>query len=165
MKSKSQAVKDWRHRTKQKLIASMGGQCQCCGYNKCNTALELHHIDPAEKEFSMGQIMGHPKSAKQIADEMKKCILVCANCHREIHAGIRVIPTDYIKFNKEIFLVPARTKSKKIPKQRKQKINISNEEILKIWIDNNKNFSLVGRILHVSDNAIRRRLKLTLVHV
>ena len=51
MSNKSEAVKIWRKNTKQKMIKAMGNHCQICNYNKCPEALELHHIDPSEKEF------------------------------------------------------------------------------------------------------------------
>ena len=64
----------------------MGNKCQCCGYNKLNSALELHHLNPEEKDFTLGTNANISWiSARQ---EIQKCILVCANCHREIHAGL-----------------------------------------------------------------------------
>jgi len=64
----------------------MGGSCQACGYNRCIGALHFHHIDPNEKDFSIGQknYLGWEKVRK----ELKKCVMLCANCHAEVHAGI-----------------------------------------------------------------------------
>lgn len=64
-----------------------GGSCQICGYNKCETALEFHHINMAEKEFSIGDA-GETRSWERTRIELDKCVLLCANCHREVHAGI-----------------------------------------------------------------------------
>ncbi len=62
----------------------MGGKCICCGYNRCIQALELHHLNPEEKEISLSNYsIGWDKVVK----ELEKCILVCSNCHREIHEG------------------------------------------------------------------------------
>lgn len=61
----------------------LGDACQRCGYSKCAAALEFHHRDPTEKEFGIGAPLG--KSYAALAEEMKKCDLLCANCHREIH--------------------------------------------------------------------------------
>jgi predicted HNH restriction endonuclease len=72
---------------KQMAINYKGGVCQECGYHKCNGALEFHHIDPKEKDFSISSVKGYGFS-EQIKKELDKCVLVCANCHREIHAGI-----------------------------------------------------------------------------
>ncbi len=96
-------VKDWRERTKKRLIFSMGGGCQCCGYTKTHKALELHHIDPKVKEKSFRQLMAHPTAIDTWYAEFEKCILVCSNCHREIHAGIRKLPDFYKTFDKDLF--------------------------------------------------------------
>ena len=69
----------------ERIIEHMGGKCCIphCGYNKIE-ALELHHIDPLEKEYTISE---HLSSFEAILPELNKCALVCANCHREIHAG------------------------------------------------------------------------------
>lgn len=92
-------VKEWRKNTKTKMVTAMGGSCQCCGYNACNNALAFHHIDPSIKEIGFGDIRANPASWTKIVTELKKCILVCHNCHSEIHAGIRELPSSYVKFN------------------------------------------------------------------
>lgn len=99
MSKSSEAVKSWRKNTKQRMINSMGGKCSLCGYNKCNDALEFHHIDPTIKEMSLGGIRANPISWEKIVEEMKKCILVCSNCHKEIHVNIITIPETYPLFD------------------------------------------------------------------
>ena len=42
-------------RFKQQCIDWKGGKCVCCGYNKCNNALDFHHLDPNKKEFNIAQ--------------------------------------------------------------------------------------------------------------
>lgn len=59
--------------------------CKICGYDKCNEALEFHHIDPSKKEYEIKDLRSHSKET--LVKEIDKCILVCANCHREIHYG------------------------------------------------------------------------------
>ncbi len=73
-----------KRRRKLKLLAVeyLGGSCSLCGYNKCASALEFHHRDPSQKDFG---IAGTTKSFESIKIELDKCILVCANCHREVH--------------------------------------------------------------------------------
>lgn len=66
-----------------------GGKCNSCNYNKCIAALEFHHIDPEQKDFGIGN-KGFTKSWDKIKTELDKCILVCANCHREIHESLRL---------------------------------------------------------------------------
>lgn len=57
--------------------------CAICGYNKCNAALDFHHVNPKDKKFSVAiGTMG--RSDNSIVKELNKCILLCSNCHREI---------------------------------------------------------------------------------
>ena len=81
-----QNVKDSRKRLKERLLYVMGNKCCVCGYNKCNSALEFHHLNPDEKDFTLGANANI--SFARANEEIKKCILVCANCHREIHEGL-----------------------------------------------------------------------------
>lgn len=90
---KSEVVIRWRNRVKTKLVEYKGGKCQCCGYNRCIRALEFHHLDPSQKDFT---ISGKSKSFETLKKEADKCILVCSNCHKEIHAGIRKIEDEKI---------------------------------------------------------------------
>ena len=69
---------------KMKIVEYMGGECEMCGYNKYYGALEMHHEDPSKKEYSMREMRS--MAWEKIVKEMKKCKLLCANCHREIHA-------------------------------------------------------------------------------
>lgn len=70
-----------RWELKLKAIFYKGGKCEKCGYNKCPTALEFHHRNPKEKKFSIS----HPptRSWELIKKEVKKCDLLCSNCHQE----------------------------------------------------------------------------------
>lgn len=78
-------VISWRKRTKRKLIEYKGGKCIKCGYNKCDRSLEFHHLDPNGKDFS---ISGKSWSFERLKKEVDKCVLVCSNCHGEIHDEI-----------------------------------------------------------------------------
>jgi predicted HNH restriction endonuclease len=75
-----------RKQTKEKLITEHGGKCIRCGYNKCHSALDFHHVDPGQKEAKIDRLL---LNYKKSLDESRKCILVCSNCHREIHARLR----------------------------------------------------------------------------
>jgi predicted HNH restriction endonuclease len=68
---------------KKKAISYKGGACSVCGYNKFYGALEFHHQNPNEKEYEWGKL--RLLSWEKIAKELDKCILLCANCHREAH--------------------------------------------------------------------------------
>jgi len=76
-------VRNARLKMKKRAIEYMGGKCSRCGYDKCSKALHFHHLDPKEKDF---QISGSKnRSWEVIVEELKKCIMVCSNCHAEIH--------------------------------------------------------------------------------
>jgi len=70
---------------KQKYVDLKGGKCSICGYNKSIKALDFHHLDPNIKEFEVSRLRG--VTNKLIHQELEKCVLVCANCHREIHGS------------------------------------------------------------------------------
>jgi len=72
---------------KSKMIDYKGGCCTQCGYNKYFGALEFHHIDPKQKDFNPSQLKRY-KFDDMVKKELDKCILVCSNCHREIHDQI-----------------------------------------------------------------------------
>ncbi len=79
-----------RKRLKARAVAYKGGKCMLCGYDKCNAALEFHHLDKTIKSFGLSK-KGVTRAWSSIQTELDKCILVCANCHREVEAGVRVI--------------------------------------------------------------------------
>ena len=72
-----------RRSMKLQAIKLLGGKCCRCGYDKCVDALEFHHEDPSKKYFKLGS--GNTMSWKEYKAEAMKCILVCSNCHKEIH--------------------------------------------------------------------------------
>lgn len=76
---------------KNECVKYKGGKCQKCGYNKCQAALDFHHINPNEKNFSICKKYGCRKFNDTIKKELDKCILLCANCHREEHWEIREV--------------------------------------------------------------------------
>lgn len=67
------------------LRKQRGGKCQRCGYSTYLGALDFHHLDPNEKDFTIGN---RDFRLVDCIEESKKCILICTNCHREIHAGL-----------------------------------------------------------------------------
>lgn len=82
------AVTERRRKLKQMAVEYKGSKCVCCGYNKYIGALEFHHTDPDGKDFAISA-NGTCRSWDKIKEEIDKCILVCSNCHKEIHAGVR----------------------------------------------------------------------------
>lgn len=69
---------------KREALNYKGGKCEKCGYVKCNAALEFHHTNPKEKDFSISKLKNYRFNEK-IKKELDKCVLLCANCHREEH--------------------------------------------------------------------------------
>src|ERR1044072_4247109 len=71
-------------RRKLDAIAYKGGRCQRCSYDRHYAALEFHHRDPSAKDVQWSKL--RLRSWKAILAELDKCDLLCANCHREVHA-------------------------------------------------------------------------------
>jgi hypothetical protein len=71
-----------RRRRKKEFVELLGGACQKCGYSKCLWALDFHHRDKNEKGFSIGKQLAC-KSKATVLEELKKCDLLCRNCHAE----------------------------------------------------------------------------------
>ena len=59
--------------------------CAICGYNDCVDALDFHHTNPKDREFNV-KVGSLNKNEELIVNELNKCILLCSNCHREIHS-------------------------------------------------------------------------------
>jgi transposase len=91
LKCRSEAVTERRRRVKQILVHEAGGACRICGYRRYIGALEFHHVDPTNKRFSLS----HRRVARSLDKaraEARKCVLLCANCHVEVEAGIATLP-------------------------------------------------------------------------
>jgi hypothetical protein len=81
----SENVMRTQKRKKIDAVNAFGGCCCICGYDKCINALEFHHLDKSTKEETPSHVIMKWKWDR-VVKELEKCILVCANCHREIHA-------------------------------------------------------------------------------
>lgn len=79
----------WQHdrgmKYRNELISLAGGKCVICGYNKNTSVLHFHHIDPTTKLFQLDVRSCSNRSKEKCLVEMRKCKLVCSNCHGEIH--------------------------------------------------------------------------------
>ena len=177
MSRNSDGVKKWRENTKIRIVEAMGGKCCICGYNVCNDALDLHHLNKKEKEFGLGGIRGNPISWKRIVEELKKCILVCANHHREIHKGIITIPegvarfndafTNYKKYKNEYDECPICgaekakrniTCSKECAAKKSRKVEWEKIDLISLKKSGVSNVD-IGDMIGVSDSAVVKRLK------
>lgn len=79
------AVRKRRKQIRIKSVEYKGGRCEVCGYNRCIEALEFHHKNSSGKDFSISE-KGYTRSWVKVKEELDKCVLLCANCHREFHA-------------------------------------------------------------------------------
>ena len=93
------AVAKRRKKIKTLSIEYKGGKCQICGYDKYQGALDLHHVNPKEKDFGIAD-KGYTHSWEKVKAELDKCILICATCHREVEAGITQLPEVILVENK-----------------------------------------------------------------
>lgn len=88
---RTEVVANRRRRIKRILIQEAGGHCEICGYDLCARALEFHHRDPSLKSFGLAK-GGVTRSIEMARAEASKCVLLCANCHAEVEAGVRALP-------------------------------------------------------------------------
>lgn len=165
------AVMKSQRRKKYFAAQQFGGKCQICGYDKCISALQFHHIDPSTKKYSPSYVIMRKKWEVAFA-ELQKCILVCANCHVEIHYNdldISQIVTSAKTYDLECQRCnkPFQTKQ---PEQKycgvtcqsisRRKVKIEpNKSDLKKLIESKTPWTKIGKMYGVSDNAMRKWAK------
>lgn len=181
-----ESVDKRRKQLRHEIVLYKGGKCEICGYDKCEAALEFHHLNPEEKEFQLS--CGNTYSIEKLKKEADKCILVCANCHREIHDKInndkyqskinqylddwdKQFDIEQIKKDindkltqKEIALknnlsIPTLRyylKKNNIVMKEKRVYDIQDMIVL---MKKYKNYTKVGKELGISDNAVKKRFK------
>jgi hypothetical protein len=181
MSKNSEGVKNWRRRTKARIVEAMGGCCVCCGYNECHEALDLHHINPEEKEMSFGKMRKNPKAWSKIVVELRKCVLVCCRCHAEIHHGTTVLPDSFSQFN-EAFVDHRKTfdyDECPICGGEKDELNktcsyscaakLSNsvtwdDDVVLEMLDNNESYISIGKRFGVTGAAAKKRCDKIFLH-
>lgn len=168
----------WRVKAKLWAIKYAGNHCQHCGYDKYVGNLAFHHI--GEKTDTIARLINSTSSWDVILKEINNCVLVCHNCHGEIHAGIIDSPSiNYEERSialKEILKEQPQHKTKQfhnctcgkiINKNHKFcSLSCSNHDQQRIiWPDNLPELVklssklAVSRKLGVSDKAVAKRLK------
>ena len=88
MRCRQQGVSKRRRRVKQLLVEEAGGRCRLCGYDRTPAALQFHHLDRRAKSFALSH-NGVTRSLAEARGEAAKCVLLCANCHAEVEAGLK----------------------------------------------------------------------------
>lgn len=169
----AKSVTEARQKRKRELVYIMGGKCVLCGYDKCIAALEFHHIDKSTKERQLSS--GNCHSWEEDVEEVKKCALVCSNCHKEIEAfGLTV----EVSFDEEKYkeMNTLRENEKHLCKKcgneldghliycrncisiMNRKVERPTREELKNLIRNNS-FTSIGKMFNVVDKTISRWCK------
>lgn len=176
-------IKNFRTRLKERATYVLGNKCQICGYDKCIQALDFHHVNPEEKEFDF---KGNTNRSWQATrNEIQKCILLCANCHREVHAGLIDLESlqpsfseeraleidklvDDVKTHKIIYCKDCGCEITKgaercvecsMKAMRKVQNRPSKEELYDMLLNVNGNFTKIAKQFGVSDNTIRKWCK------
>ena len=157
----------WRER-KKKAVMLMGGKCSKCGYCKNYSALEFHHVDPSQKDFDFNT--GRRRSWDKLLVELKKCILLCSNCHKEEHHPDTILEGDAPQANVILNIGPKPTGkclscntdvfgtkycSQTCFKNSRRKAKRPTREELEELIKTTP-FLQIGKMYGVSDNAIRK---------
>jgi hypothetical protein len=62
----------------------VGKVCARCGMDDWRV-LDFHHLDPGAKEGEIAHAVSRNWSERRIAEEIAKCRVLCANCHRIVH--------------------------------------------------------------------------------
>ena len=161
---------------KKDLVSLFGGRCCICGFDAFQEALEFHHVDPSTKSFGLTDSNAVTKALEKQLEEARKCVLLCANCHRGVHAGYLELPS-----NAEVFFSEERARELIEEKQRKiyrcercgaeithkaklcvecaslasRKVDRPSRDELKALI-REKPFTHIAKEYSVTDNAIRK---------
>lgn len=170
-----EATQKRREKVKEMAIMYKGDKCSICGYNKCVDALEFHHLNPNEKDFGISS-KGYTLSWETVKEELDKCILVCANCHRELHFNLlnKIVfskeeikdSIENYKINKKYMCIDCGAElydgkaircvpcSKLALRKTERPLKEELFELIKI-----KSFTELGKIYGVCDNSIKKWCK------
>jgi len=180
MSVNSERVMKARVKRKTQIVEVMGGECALCGYSKTQNALEMHHILPEEKELAFGKMSSFP-NWEILKKELKKCIILCANCHREVHDISLNVPDLISSYNEEKAtkfqeelkptlylcsvcqspLIWGKTKTGmcEVCAHKATRLVERPSRIELKYLIRNIPFTKIGEKYHVSDNAIRKWCK------
>lgn len=145
-----------RRQAREDILYIHGRKCSLCGYNRYIGALEFHHLDINEKDFGLStRDCGNFEKA---LEESKKCILLCSNCHKEVHADLISVElnSSYSQSREE--------EIRSLRKERRAQANVNKQRVphpdrntLKSLV-RNKPLTECGRLFGVSANAVSKWL-------
>ena len=75
-----------KYQQKKQIVQDIKSQYTCakCGDSR-GYVLDFHHINPEEKEQTIARMTSNNYQLNKVYNEIQKCIVLCANCHREFH--------------------------------------------------------------------------------
>jgi hypothetical protein len=169
-------IKKFRKKIKSAIVQSFGGKCCKCGFDKFEEGFDVHHLDPSKKDFALSRWKS--LNISKLKTEASKCILVCSNCHRGIHAGYIDIDGTEQRLNQELFdKLTARETAKQSPcevcgtmktaRQRFCSHKCANHASRKVDWDSidlkkeleTKSINKIAIELNISFNAVKKRMK------
>lgn len=99
------------HDLKRRAVEYKGGCCQVCGYSKFLGALEFHHTDPAQKDWTVAK---NHRAWESLKPELDKCTLLCSNCHKEEHG--RLVSEHHARLEQTVrSVIPIQHTNPKVP--------------------------------------------------
>jgi ribosomal protein L37E len=176
----------WRDRVWDKIYHIMGEECVICGYNKCRRALDFHHINPDEKDFRIADLGHGSIKWSKIEKELRKCVVLCSNCHREVHDGLhddKILVTTFSEAKLKEVTATCKQCGKSISDIRRSycskscaskhshtKYNIveamklakstwANVDVIDLLERNNGVMVKAGKEINLTDNSVKRRFK------
>lgn len=155
--SSGKDVVEFRKRIKIALVKAFGSQCQVCGEEFPEFIFDFHHLKPEEKSFGLGSA-ATTRAKSAYADEAKKCIMVCAHCHRYIEYANLDVSDKVSAFDENIYyntIDKLAGRNKEIVEERKKLSTKPSREQLKKDI-RSMSMTAVGKKYFVSDNAVRK---------
>lgn len=171
-KTRYESVRDWRHNTKIRLFQAFGSKCACCGLVDEMVCYDFHHLDSSEKEYNITQKI---RSWEATKIEAQKCCMLCAHCHRKLHAGFVKLPENYQLFDESLIdkrkthdECPVCSAAKPVSQKtcsvscgrRNRHIRDWDQVNLPELLAKYGNAYAISRQIGVSDVTVRRRLRL-----
>lgn len=103
-----------RSKLQRMAVEYRGGECLYCGYSRCVSAMEFHHLDPETKEFGISAACAKTRAWEVIRRELDKCVILCCRCHRELNEGL-ISPQEIEELAAKAQLVEQPIRNRQVP--------------------------------------------------